>query len=102
MNLALNTKIIEPENKNEIDNAIILLHGYGGDGQDISTLALSWKRFLTKTVFLCPDAKESCSVNPSGFQWFDLSKDEPKYILKEVKKTETLLFKFIDEIKKKI
>ena len=26
MNLALNTKIIEPENKNEIDNAIILLH----------------------------------------------------------------------------
>ena len=57
MNLALNTKIIEPENKNEIDNAIILLHGYGGDGQDISTLALSWKRFLTKTVFLCPDAK---------------------------------------------
>ena len=100
MNFSLNTKIIEPENKKEIDNAIILLHGYGGDGQDISTIALSWKRFLTKTVFLCPDAKEPCSISPSGFQWFDLSKEDPKYILQEVKKNEVLLLKFIDEIKK--
>ena len=81
MKFCLNTKIIEPDNKENIDYAIILLHGYGGDGQDISMLTLGWKRFLKNTVFLCPDASESCTVNPSGYQWFDLSNDDPKYIL---------------------
>jgi len=101
MKFSLNTKIIEPENKENIDNAIILLHGYGGDGQDISMLALGWKRFLKNTVFLCPDAKERCAVNPTGYQWFDLSVDDPKYILEESKKAEIVLLKFIDEVKKK-
>ena len=101
MKFSLNTKIIEPENKENIDNAIILLHGYGGDGQDISMLALGWKRFLKNTVFLCPDAKERCAVNPTGYQWFDLSVDDPKYILEESKKAEIILLKFIDEVKKK-
>ena len=45
MKFCLNTKIIEPDNKENIDYAIILLHGYGGDGKDISMLSLSWKRF---------------------------------------------------------
>jgi len=101
MKFSLNTKIIEPENKENIDNAIILLHGYGGDGQDISMLALGWKRFLKNTVFLCPDAKERCAVNPTGYQWFDLSIDDSKYILEESKKAEIILLKFIDEVKKK-
>ena len=36
MKFCLNSTIIEPEKNNEIKNAIILLHGYGGDGKDIS------------------------------------------------------------------
>ncbi len=100
MKFCLNTKIIEPDNKDNIDYAIILLHGYGGDGQDISMLTLGWKRFLKNTVFLCPDASESCTVNPSGYQWFDLSNDDPKYILEESKKSEVVLLKFLEEVKK--
>ena len=99
MKFCLNTKIIEPDNKKEnIDYAIILLHGYGGDGQDISMLTLGWKRFLKNTVFLCPDARESCAVSPSGYQWFDLSNDDPKYILEESKKAEVVLLKFLERI----
>ena len=100
MTFSLNAKIIEPNNKENIDNAIILLHGYGGDGQDISILTLGWKRFLKNTVFLCPDAKEHCVVNPAGYQWFDLSNEDPKYILEESKKAEIILLKFIGEVKK--
>ena len=40
MKFSLNTKIIKPENN--IKNAIILLHGYGGDGDDISAVTLNW------------------------------------------------------------
>ena len=99
MNFTLNTKIIKPENNNKINNAIILFHGYGGDGNDISTLTLNWKRFLPNTVFLCPDAYEVCPINPSGFQWFDVSRDDPEHIIEQSLKAEEIIRKFIKEIK---
>ena len=80
MTFCLNTKIIGPTNPENIKNAVILLHGYGGDGQDISLLTLNWQRFLPNTIFLCPDGHQKCKINPSGYQWFDLSIDDEKYI----------------------
>jgi phospholipase/carboxylesterase len=59
--------------KNEPKQIIILCHGYGGDGKDISALALNWRRFLPDAVFLCPNAPEVCAVNPFGYQWFDMA-----------------------------
>ena len=99
MTFCLNSTIIRPKNNLEIKNAIILLHGYGGDGKDISTLSLNWKRHLPNTIFICPDGHETCSINPSGFQWFDLTKDDSSYILDESIKAEKILNKFIIEIK---
>ena len=99
MKFCLNTTIIKPEENEKIKNAIILLHGYGGDGKDISMLTLNWKRFLKNTIFLCPDAHEICKINPSGYQWFDLSTDDPKHILNESKKAEKKIKQYIDEIK---
>ena len=100
MTFCLDTKIIKPENDIAIKNAVILLHGYGGDGNDISMLTLNWKRFLPNTIFLCPDGHERCLINPSGYQWFDLTKDDPSYILEESKKAEVRLKRFIEEVKK--
>ena len=100
MTFCLNSIIIKPENGNEIKNAIILFHGYGGDGKDISMLTLNWKRHLPNTVFICPDGHESCTLNPSGYQWFDLSRDDPDYILKQSIRGENIIKKFIDEVKK--
>ena len=99
MTFCLDSIILKPENDLEIENAIILLHGYGGDGQDISMLSLGWRRHLPNTIFICPNGHEKCKINPSGYQWFDLSKDDPQYILDESKKAETKLNKFINEIK---
>ena len=99
MTFCLTTTIIKPEINTPINNAVILLHGYGGDGKDISMLTLNWKRFLPNTIFICPNGHEECPINPSGYQWFDLTKDNPQYILEQSKKAETKLQKFIDEIK---
>ena len=101
MTFCLDTTIIYPEDKVNIKNAIILLHGYGGDGKDISMLSLNWKRHLPNTIFICPNGHEKCSINPSGFQWFDLTKDDPKYILEQSINAEKILIKFISEIKTK-
>ena len=101
MTFCLTTTIIKPENDIPINSAVILLHGYGGDGNDISMLTLNWKRFLPNTVFLCPDGHEKCIINPQGYQWFDLTKEDPEYILEQSKIAEIKLQKFIMEVKNK-
>ena len=101
MTFCLNTTIIKPEDNYEVKNAIILLHGYGGDGKDISLITYNWKRFLKNTIFLCPDAHQQCLINPNGYQWFDLSRDDPKYILEESLKAEEKVNEFIKEVQQK-
>ena len=99
MTFCLDSTIIKPVNNAKITHAIILLHGYGGDGKDISMISMNWKRYLPNTIFICPNGHEKCSINPIGFQWFDLTKDDPNYILEQSLKAEEVLNKFINEIK---
>ena len=99
MTFCLDAIIVKPENDEKIKKAIILMHGYGGDGKDISLLTLNWKRHLPNTVFICPNGHEECPINPSGFQWFDLTKDDPNYVIEQMIKAEKKLNKFIDEVK---
>ena len=99
MTFCLNSIIIKPEEDAEIKRAIILLHGYGGDGKDISMLTLNWKRHMPNTVFICPNGHETCPINPSGFQWFDLTKDDTDYIIDQSIKAEEKIKEFINEVK---
>ena len=99
MTFCLDSIIIKPEEGKEIKNAIVLLHGYGGDGKDISMLTLNWKRHMPNTIFICPNGHEVCPINPSGFQWFDLTRDDPDYILEQSIKAEEKIKVFINEIK---
>ena len=99
MTFCLDSTIIKPEDGTEIKHAIILLHGYGGDGKDISMLTLNWKRHMPNTVFICPNGHETCPINPSGFQWFDLTKDDTDYILEQSIRAEEKIKLFINEIK---
>jgi len=101
MTFCLTTTIVKPENNISIKHAVILLHGYGGDGKDISMLTLNWKRFLPNTIFLSPNGHEKCQINPTGYQWFDLTRDDPEYILEQSKKAEIKLKQFIREVKDK-
>ena len=56
------TFCLENNDNKEIKNAIILLHGYGGDGKDISMLSLNWKRHLPNTIFICPNGHENVQL----------------------------------------
>jgi phospholipase/carboxylesterase len=99
MTFCLTTEIIKPEKNVTVNHVVILLHGYGGSGKDMSMLTLNWKRFLPNTIFLCPNGHEKCAINPIGYQWFDLTKDDPEYILKQSKKAELKIQQFIGEVK---
>jgi len=97
-NYNLEATSISPLSKNKPQQVIVLCHGYGGDGKDISTLAINWQRFLPEAIFLCPNAPEICAVNPQGYQWFDLSSDKEELILEKSLIVEEKLNTFIDQI----
>ena len=89
---------IAPLSKNKPQQAIVLCHGYGGDGRDISALAANWQRFLPETIFLCPNAPEICAVNPQGYQWFDLTTEKEEIILEKSLIAEEKLNIFLDQV----
>ena len=88
---------INPLSKNKPRQAIVLCHGYGGSGKDISILAMNWQRFLPDAVFLCPNAPEICADNPQGYQWFDM-RSTTEIMLEKSLIAEKKLNKFLDQI----
>ncbi|MDV7272207.1 dienelactone hydrolase family protein [Thioclava sp. A2] len=55
-----------------IKSAVIFLHGYGADGNDLLGLADPLMPHLPDTLFLAPDAPERCAGTPFGRQWFPI------------------------------
>ena len=94
----LDVTSISPLSKKKPRQAILLCHGYGGSGKDISTLAINWQRFLPDAIFLCPNAPEICAVNPQGFQWFDLTSEDKEIILEKSLIAEEKLNMFLDQV----
>ena len=59
--------------KSGLDSSlVILLHGYGANGDDLLGLADPMSEYLPDTVFISPNAPEVCSGNPGGYQWFPI------------------------------
>ena len=89
---------ISPLSKNKPRQAIILCHGYGGDGKDISALAINWQRFLPDAIFLCPNAPEVCTDNPQGYQWFDMASEKEETMFEKSLAAEEKLNTFLDQV----
>ena len=96
-NYILDITSVKPLSEKKPKQIIVLCHGYGGDGKDISVLAMNWQRFMPETIFLCPNAPEVCSVNPQGYQWFDLTTEKEEIILEKSLVAEQKLNKFLDQ-----
>ena len=52
---------------------VILLHGYGSNGEDLISLAPYWRDALPETAFVAPNAPEPCPGAPGGYQWWALT-----------------------------
>jgi phospholipase/carboxylesterase len=52
---------------------VILLHGYGSNGEDLISLAPYWRDALPATAFVAPNAPEPCPGAPGGYQWWGLT-----------------------------
>jgi phospholipase/carboxylesterase len=75
---------------------VILLHGYGSDGNDLLGLAPHWARQLPDTEFLSPHAPFPCEAAPFGRQWFGFEGRSESMLLAETQTAGGILDAFID------
>ena len=82
----LSGPVFEPASKRPANSIVLLLHGYGANGEDLIGLAPPLSQALPDTVFLSPNAPFPCEGNPiGGFQWFDVWQNEGKDRIKAVR-----------------
>ncbi|WP_416897855.1 MAG: alpha/beta hydrolase [Minwuia sp.] len=56
---------------------VVLVHGYGADGNDLIALAPHLQDALPDAAFVAPDGPEPCGMSPMGRQWFAIDFDDP-------------------------
>jgi phospholipase/carboxylesterase len=74
----------------------VFLHGYGADGNDLLSLGQMWRGLLPDTAFASPHAPEPCDQNPTGRQWFGLTRMNPTLLLEGATRASVPLNAFLD------
>ena len=62
---------------------VVLLHGYGADGNDLIALAPAWARAMPDAAFVAPHAPGSIPGMPMGRQWFALDHYDPDMLRRD-------------------
>ena len=75
---------------------VVLLHGYGADGNDLIALGQQWAGLLPHAAFVAPNAPDRCAGSPFGYQWFPLQRLDPHEFATGVQTATPLLNGFID------
>ena len=86
-----------PSNGEKANGLVILLHGYGADGNDLIGLAPMIARDLPEVEFVSPHAPFPCEMSPYGRQWFSLGDRSKESMLAGVTMASQVLNAFIDE-----
>ena len=66
---------VEP--RRAASSLVVLLHGYGANGEDLIALAHAWRGRLPDTAFVAPNAPETIPGMYGALQWFALARREP-------------------------
>lgn len=86
----------EPASGTRVLQLVILLHGYGADGNDLIGLAPYFAQLLPSAYFVAPNGHESCAMSPSGYQWFPIGGFDEDERARGVQSAEQILNNFID------
>ncbi|OJW51287.1 MAG: hypothetical protein BGO67_13075 [Alphaproteobacteria bacterium 41-28] len=89
---------LPPASGSKPDSLVVLIHGYGSDGEDLISLGKSWAHLLPNTLFVAPDGPVAGEMNPSGYQWFGLKDWNPPRILKEVQALTPSFNRYLDDL----
>lgn len=76
---------------------VVLLHGYGANGEDLIGLAPAFAQVLPHAAFISPNAPYPCAANPfGGLQWFDVWQGDSPQRLAAVRHAQATIDAFLD------
>ncbi|HEU0071787.1 MAG TPA: alpha/beta fold hydrolase [Alphaproteobacteria bacterium] len=87
---------LDPASGGPAKQLIVLLHGYGADGNDLIGLAPHFARLLPDAAFVSPHAPFPCEMAPFGRQWFSLSDRAPARMMEGARMAAPILDRFLD------
>jgi len=76
---------------------VVLLHGYGADGNDLIGLAPVLAPLMPDVVFHAPNAPYPCEGNPFGYQWFGIARLDPAIAVAGVRAAAPFVERFLDD-----
>lgn len=68
----LSGPMLPPASGGAAKQAMVLLHGYGSDGNDLIGLAPHWQGILPDALFVAPNGPAPCEGFAAGYQWFEI------------------------------
>ncbi len=89
---------LAPLSGGDPEQLVILLHGYGSDGQDLISLAPEFAKSLPKAQFLSPNAPFRCEMSPFGYQWFSLATYNNRAMYEGAEDVAPILNHYIDQM----
>jgi len=98
MTAKLSGPMLPPRDGGTAKQAVVLLHGYGSDGNDLIGLAGYWRDILPHALFVSPNAPEPCRDNPSGYQWFAIDFGRPEYRVDGAARARPIITEFLVDL----
>lgn len=75
---------------------VVLLHGYGANGDDLIALGDAWRQELPDVAFAAPNAPAPIPGMPGALQWFPLTMRDPQEYWRGVEAARPALDAFLD------
>jgi phospholipase/carboxylesterase len=91
--------IFGPEIKSKTktpSSIVVLLHGYGADGENLISLAAELSKSFPDTHFFSPNGISPFENAPFGYQWFGLNDRSEQSMLKGLQNAAPYINQFID------
>ena len=87
---------LAPHARGPARQLVVLLHGYGADGNDLIEIGRAWQPLLPHAAFVSPHAPRPCGQAPVGREWFPLTFRDPDERWLGVNTAAPMLDRFLD------
>jgi phospholipase/carboxylesterase len=96
MAMQLDGPVLAPLSGGKAAYLVVLLHGVAANGNDLISLAHTWRTFLPEAEFIAPNAPFPCDYAPEARQWFSLQDRAPEKLLAGLREAGAILDRFFD------
>lgn len=98
MTATLSGPMLPPKSGGQPKRLMVLLHGYGADGQDLISLGYQWRDLWPDMLFVSPNAPTVCEQSASGFQWFSINGPLPIRRVEGVEAARPVIVNFLIDL----